>query len=456
MKTQLTRTRNIVGAGVLIILIGSTAVFAAHHGSHRKGKHRHKSPLTAVQVTQSRMATVLSELQLSGLATPTQSLTLNAPSAGQLVSLNVSVGQTVSAGQTLATISSPVLEAQLASAEANRASAQAKLNSAEASPPASQVALAQVAVAKAQLALKQANQQYQTVEAAYRAGQATAASVQQAQDGVASAQLGVTQAEDQLASVEAPPSSSTLSALQASLTQAQDNLQLVQTEMSQLTVKAPFSGVVTAIPVTAGQTVSTGTALITVNGNQLVFKTSVGQSSLGLLQPGQSATISEPGHAEVQARVGAIAPSATPGSLAFSVTVTPNSQPSWMRAGEFATLSIVTHSSQSTIVPSDSLVNVNGHPQVFVVHGHLVQLQNVTPGVSDGTDTAVQGLSSGSEVVSMGQTYLAPGDKVRVTQHMTLPAQLVGASVGGLISEYTPPPVTTKGAKGGTGGGKIK
>ncbi|MHB1912945.1 MAG: hypothetical protein ACYCTI_12930 [Acidimicrobiales bacterium] len=41
--------------------------------------------------------------------------------------------------------------------------------------------------------------------------------------------------------------------------------------------------------------------------------------------------------------------------------------------------------------------------------------------MSDGTTTVIQGLAAGTEVVAVGQTYLAPADKVRVTSTMAVP-----------------------------------
>ncbi|MHB1447110.1 MAG: efflux RND transporter periplasmic adaptor subunit, partial [Acidimicrobiales bacterium] len=180
------------------------------------------------------------------------------------------------------------------------------------------------------------------------------------------------------------------------------------------------------------------------------------QQDLSLIRPGQSATIITPaGPAPVQGTVTAVSPTGDPASLTFNVTVEPSSVPSWLRPGESAALDIVTSTPTSAVlVPVSAVVSINGTPQVFTItSSHTVALQDVTPSLSDGTTTVIQGLAAGTEVVAVGQTYLAPADKVRVTSTIAVPTSVVGSAVGGLLSpaSSTTSP-TSAGGSGGTAG----
>lgn len=432
------KVRTIAQISVLAVLGLSTAAFAARHHKRRHPGNLHTA-VTAVQIATAREASILSELNLEGTVTPATTQDLTATNTGTVTSIAVTVGQTVNAGQVVATLSSPILDSQLNAAQAAVATAEAKLQAAQAGPSASSVQLANVALQKANIGLTQAQQQYQQIQVAYSQGKATASQVQQAQSAVSLAQLAVTQAQDQLNALSAPPSSGSLAPLYAAITAAQDNLNLVRQEMAQLTITAPFSGTVTAISATPGEHVAAGTPLASLDSGQLQVQSPVIQTVVDLVHVGEAATIHITGHPSLAAKVVFVSPTASPQSLAFTTTIAPNNTPAWLQAGDLASVNVITQSSHGVIIPASALVNINGQDQVFAMKGPHVTLTTVTPSISNGSDTEVTGIAAGTAVVTLGQTYLASGDKVKVTEKATVPGQLIGSSVGGLISNYTPP-----------------
>ncbi len=128
------------------------------------------------------------------------------------------VGDTVTAGQVLATIDTSLLDAQLASAKASLAAAQARYLIDKEGPNAVAIAAAQDAVTSAQLALSSASQSQ------HDAAPLNSASISSAQDALKSAQ-------DKLAADQAPPDPNTVAAAQDSVSQAQ--LALTNAQQSQ-------------------------------------------------------------------------------------------------------------------------------------------------------------------------------------------------------------------------------
>jgi RND family efflux transporter MFP subunit len=417
--------------------------------------------VTAVQVATAVSGAAVSDLSLSGTVTSSQSVTISPSVAGRVSSVAVALGQAVQVGQVLVRLGNPVLQAQLAEAKAAVASAQAKLSAAAAGPSPQAVAVAQAEVAKAQVALQaaeQSSQQAQTAPGKGQPGSSSAGSPSQATEAVSEAQAALTLAQAQAAQAEAPPSAALLAPLQAAVTQADDAEAVVEAQIAQESVTAPFAGVVSSLTAAVGEQVTPASTLLTLDGAAVSVQAPVAESDLGLIHLGEAATISSPsGGGSVPASVSTVAPTGNPSSLTFGVTISPVSDPPWLVPGEAVTAAVVTgRRAGAVLVPSSAVVSINGHPQVFVVHAdHAVSLVDVTPGISDGTTTAVAGLGAGSEVVTLGQTYLAPGDRVRVTERASTPATVTGSSIGGLLTAPVAPTragATRRSSTAGTAG----
>lgn len=100
-----------------------------------------------------RLATISQVVGVSGALQAVRTWTLDFPTSGVVSAVEVTPGEKVRAGQTLASLDTSSLRSQLASAQAALASAQAKLASDQAGPSASQLASAKAQVASAQTAL---------------------------------------------------------------------------------------------------------------------------------------------------------------------------------------------------------------------------------------------------------------------------------------------------------------
>lgn len=448
--------RLVRAAGVLatIAAVAGTVAFGAHAGAgHKKGNKRHGGGVTAVQVATARSGTATAGLTLGGQVTAQATVNLSPASTGRITSVSVTPGQQVAAGAILANVTSPVTQAQLAAAQAGLVAAQAKLQAVEVGPTPQTLAVDQAQVAKAQATL--AGAQLQAQQAA--AGKGTV-SPAQAQNNLVQAQAGLALAQAQLAQAQSPPVSASVAAAQAAVTQAQAQVGVVQAEIAQDTVTAPFAGVVTGVPGVVGQTATPGTPVVTLAGNQLTVQAPLPQQDVSMVRTGAAATITVPGGSQsLIGSVSSIAPAANPSSLSFTLTVAPASLPSWLHPGESAAVTVTTASYPAAVlVPASAIVNITGASQVFVVHAnHTVSLQTVVPSVSDGTTTMVSGISAGTKVVTLGQTYLANGDKVRVTATASVPAAVTGSSVAGLLTgaPVTGTAGTTTGRGGGAGGG---
>lgn len=335
------------------------------------------------------------------------------------------------------------LTGQQASNQLSVEAAQAAVGQAKA-----QAAQSAQAVQAAQADLAQAKAQYNDRTSANQ-------TLLAAKNAVSAAQTGVQAAEAQLAAAQAPPSSAALAALQAGVSEAQAASGVLAAELRRNTIVAPFSGVVTAITDTVGALASPGAPILSMESSQMQIQAALSQNDMAAVNTGDSVTVTAPGvSATVKARVATVSPSGNSASLAFAVMVTPDQTPSWLKAGEFVSLNVLTRTvHNAVIIPSGAIVTFNGKDQVFVVgKGHKAVLETVVPGLSNGVDTQVTGVRAASRVVVSGQTYLSNGSAVRISQTLSVPSSFQGSAVGGLDSAAAP--AATAAAVGKKGAGK--
>jgi multidrug efflux pump subunit AcrA (membrane-fusion protein) len=249
------------------------------------------------------MGTVTQTVALTGNLTPVASSNLNFSASGRVISVDVQVGQPVTAGEQLATLDPSSAQSSLAVAQANLSAAEARLSLDQAGPTAQALAAAQAQVGSAQAALQNAQTSYsdtvavnqlavQTAQNQLAADQAKdgcnqspPASTCTAQDQAAisqdttalqSATVHARQADDAAlgqvttAKVQLQNAQASLRALYAATTPQQIAMDQSQVQIDQLnvasaqavvsgtTLVAPQNGVVAAVNVSVGDFVSSG------------------------------------------------------------------------------------------------------------------------------------------------------------------------------------------------------
>ncbi|HEX6493031.1 MAG TPA: biotin/lipoyl-binding protein, partial [Candidatus Dormibacteraeota bacterium] len=121
----LTRRRGIAAGAALAVVAAGGAVVWARQGS---------SASTQYRTATATLGTVTQSLSLTGNLAPLGESDLNFGSAGKVTAVNVQPGQSVTAGQVLATLDTTTLSAALTQAQATLSSAQAKLSLDQAGP----------------------------------------------------------------------------------------------------------------------------------------------------------------------------------------------------------------------------------------------------------------------------------------------------------------------------------
>ncbi len=229
---------------------------------------------------------------------------------------------------------------------------------------------------------------------------------QDANSTVANAQDNLTAAEQALANTG--PGSLDVQLKQQQVASAQAALDNAEAALGNATLVAPFDGIVSAVNISAGQTVSAGTVAIQiVDPSNVQVSATVDEIDVPQVKVGQKATISldalpNDTFSGVVSTISILGNSQS-GVVSYPVTIN-LTDPSGvsLRQGMSATATIITQEIDNVLlVPSAAISGASSNnPTVRVFVNGVVEVRQVKVGQSNGTYTQIMsGLNAGDEVV---------------------------------------------------------
>ena len=351
----------------LVALIGTAGALVLSTDSRAADDKKASEPRPAltVSVIQPAKANLAARLPANGNIAAWQEASIGAESNGlRLTDVRVNVGDTVKAGQVLATFASETIQADVAQARANLLEAQA--NAAE----------------------SQAN-----AERARTLSQSGALSAQQIQQYTTAAQTG-----------------------QARVEAAKAMLNAQQLRMKHTTVLAPDSGVISSRTATVGAVLGAGTELFRmVRKGRLEWRAEVASSELPRIKVGGEVGVTAASGAQVQGKVRTIAPTVDAQTRNAIVYVDLPAHAD-IRAGMFARGEFALGQRNAITVPAAAIVVRDGFSSVFeVTKDSKVRMLRVQTGQRTGETVEItSGLQPDASIVARGGAFLNDGDLVRV------------------------------------------
>ncbi len=291
--------------------------------------------------------------------------------------------------------------AQVNQQEANVQIAQNNLDALLAGPNQNDVTSAEQQVAQAQAALQKLRQG------------PTAADV-------ASAKAGVTQAQAALDALAAGPDELSIKVAQSAVDQAQVALDQAKYKLDQATLTAPFDGVVTAVNVVSGQTISGSSNPITfADLSSLQVTTNVSELDRSRIKVGQDVdmTLDAVPGVTLKGKVASISPAGVlqQGVVNYPVTINLSNPDPAVAAGMTANMNIIVDSKDNVLLVPNRAIRTQGRQRLITImyEGQQISLP-VETGMTDGTNTEVsgEGLKEGDQVVlqsTQGQNQFRGG-----------------------------------------------
>ena len=382
---------------------------------------------TAVEVMEVTSGPMSAEYSLTGKVVAVSEVQVFPLLAGQVQTLSVEEGDTVSRGQTLFTVDTSTVTSTMGALQQSYSATKAATDRA--------IESAQLGVEQAELGVEQAQQAVDNAVALLEVGAAAEQDVTQARQGLQQAQAALSQAQAGVAQAQAQQS--------ASLAQIQASMDQITTQAELGTVTAPCAGTVTAVNLVRGGMASSAQPAVVIAENGAVeVAASVAEDVYMDIRKGDNAgvVISALSDDMVNGTISEVPAAANAQTSLYDVSV---SLPADVKPpiGAFATVTFYTDRRSDTIsVPTEAiLTGADDEQYVFVVdtyaEGDTAVRVTVETGLVSNTDTEIlSGLAEGDRVVVKGQSYLSDGAAVRiVTGEDDLPADTAdtAADAGG-------------------------
>ncbi len=417
-------------AGVVVLAVIGAVVAGVMYSSAASA-----TSVTVARVTSETLGVIVTA---SGKVEAAHKADVYPPTAGLLVSVDVSDGDAVKAGETLAQMDKAPLELQVKQATAGLKGAKAQLDGVNKGVPAAiDKAAADAGVNAAKAAYDAANAAYVAYHDAFLLAGSPAS--MEATDTQLS--IGQKQAYAGLENAKSGRNKLTTigkvalakASAQAAVDSASYSLKLAQDTLDKATLTAPFDGVVvfnavgapgtdgTTPKASVGAAVAPGSAPFTVvDLTSLNFDAQVDEADVAKVKTDMTAKVSLdafvtttfPGKVK---SIRATAIQTTTGGIAFPVLVAIDSTKERLLLGMSGSVDIEVNAVNGALtIPIEAVLDDSGKKFVFVVKNDKVSKVEITTGAL--TDTRAQvltGLSAGDTVATNNLTALKDGMTVR-------------------------------------------
>ena len=357
-----------VAAAVAMVAKPGKAASGAEAAKDKDGKPIVTLEFTPREVVAPLLAAMPTSIEFSGPLVAPQTAVVRAKSAGTLLSLTVTEGSRVRAGQVLGRIDDADIGARLAERNAQ-------------------------------------------LEAA-RAAQAQAERTQASNQRLADQQF--------ISPIALEQSNTALDAARAQARAAQAQVETVRVASRDNQIVAPIAGVVARRHVVVGEKLSPEQQVLTiVDLARLELAGSVATHEVAQLAPGMAVQVSVEGVGDtVAGTLARIAPAAEAGTRSIGVTIElPNPQER-LRAGQYAMAKVrLADATQRLTVPLTAVGNTAGQDHVWVIEAGTLARRGVTLGRRDdreGRVEVLQGVRAGGQVLAARFDNLREGAKAVV------------------------------------------
>lgn len=206
-------------------------------------------------------------------------------------------------------------------------------------------------------------------------------------------------------------------AAEAQLDAAKAALKRMEVEISQLVIRAPFEGTISARQVQLGAFVGIGDPVVTiVDQDPILIVGNISEREVGSIAVGSQASATLIGGREVSGKVRFISPTADAATRTFRVEIEAPNPDGAIRDGITAEIRLATGTAPAhRLSPAVLTLDDRGVLGVRTVGpGEIVRFMPVSILAEGGDGVWVSGLPETVEVITVGQEYVKDGEKVRV------------------------------------------
>lgn len=424
MKFKGISIKNIKKKRVISIVVIILVVAAAFQGIRSLKKDKGieaKQEIRNVKTQKIKRGSISADVEFPGNLKAKTQVVVFPKTGGRVASVNVNVGDKVTAGQLLYTLDSAELEANLQAQKAGLEAANANLEKTSDSGLAQQVSQAEQSLQKAQVRFNDVKDNYDKMQKLYAAGAIAKKELDDSktQFDNASIDLNADQTNLNLLLDKIGPQNTKAAAAQVA--QSQAGVNSVQIQINNAKITSPISGIVAAKDVEVGQMAGGQSGSVTViDSTTVTAEITVPDKILGRLQVGQSipVVISALENKEVSGVIETISPEANSKDNSYIVKIKVDNASGEIKSGMFAKVSLQTESKENVLtVPNQAIKIENGVNYIYIVENSKIKKVSVNTGISNNKFTEVSGnIKENDDIITEGQSILADGEKVNIVK----------------------------------------
>lgn len=416
MKFRILNKKNlIIGVILILIIAGSASIL----GKNKKVEE--KQDVKNVKVEKISVGSISTEVEYASKLNPVQEVTIFPKTGGKVASLNVDIGDKVTAGQVLFALDTAELQAQLQAQQAALTASNANLAKTSDSGLQQQITSSEQNVAKAQIAYNDAKDNYNKMEKLYDAGAVSKQELDNAKLKYDNYSVDLKAAQDNLNLLIEKSGPQSTQAAAAQVAQSQAGVNSAQIQLNNATITAPISGVVSAKDVKVGQLASSQSGSVTIiDSSSFIAEIRVPDKIIGKVQVGQSVqvSISALENKKVSGVIDKISPNSNSKDNSYTIKVKVDNSNGELTAGMFAKVSLPSENKNNILtVPNEAIKMENNVNYLYIAENGKVKKVSVDTGISNDKVTEISGnIKEGAAVIIEGQNLLSNGDKISVVK----------------------------------------
>lgn len=356
------------------------------------------------------------KLELSGVLTPSQELSLSFGTSGKIASILVEKGAMVQAGQTLATLDGQVWQQEISVAQGQVASAQIRRHQAIQGPKAHELETQKLQVEKFRQLAARAAEDHAQAKLLYDNGAISKDELDRLALADRQAKLSLQEEEVAYNKLLQGADQLDVEAANVGVQQATVQLNRAKQEAADAVLKAPFSGIVAAISQTASEQTGPGNEVIRlVDTSSWRVNLQVEGEQVASWKQGANVTVRSADGTQAEGKVTFISPVMDARTGAYPVEVTvPGSDLNW-KGGMSVTCEYQLEADNLLMVPVNSVGVAEEGYYVMKILEQVVKKVPVEVGAMHGTYYVIkQGVQPGDRILASGLSYVVDGEVVKL------------------------------------------
>jgi len=365
------------------------------------------APVVTVDVAPVLLSQIQRTIRSEGLIYPRQQAAIVPKIAAPIRKTYVQRGSKVKAGQLLLELENQDLAGAATESRATYDQAQATYETTAKATVPQELQKAELDAKAAKDALDAQQAVFDNRQRLFREGAIAEKEVNDARATLSQARTNYETAQKKLDDLRGFARDQELKAAAAQRDAAKGRLESAQAQLAYTRITSPIDGVVTDLPLYAGETPPSGQPIVTVmDTSQMIARTHVSQAEAAELKVGDAATIVGPGNIPFAARVTQVSPALDAANSTVEVWVQADNKEGSLRPGTSVKVEIVAQSVDNALVIPDKAVMTSPAGATFAIvidQNNVPHRRKITVGIRDGGKAQVtDGLDSGQRVATTG------------------------------------------------------